>query len=457
MTEAVDVVAHWTDLGEPEMFGERSHYWGYQDDTAAYFNQEADVHNIYQLMASKRIHDFYERANLTRRVTGMARTGVPGIQRYGFAMWSGDISCYLPNLGNHYGAQKHLIMGGIDFYGSDTGGFHRNGCYERGIDQDQSYSRWLRSSSWMDIPLRPHANQNPAGREDEPTIQTNPAFVGDVLSNKFNIAQRYALVPFYYSLGHRAHTEGLAVHQPMFLAFQDDQNVWSMGNQFMLGDALLIALDTKYGTQSMDVYLPKGTWYDYHTNEQIVSTGQRVQRPLVQTIGGNVIQTTPVFARSGAIVPKAFVDDQTLNVHGERKDGSRVNTFIARVWPSEQETSFEVVDDDGATPAYLSGGKSTTVVRQVQTKTGIAVTISATSGPFMATKARQYAIEVVLPEGVRITSVAVNRQPLKIRDAGFPNPSKDLDGYAVSENQRIVTAYSGLISPGKSKIFTFDF
>ena len=264
-------------------------------------------------------------------------------------------------------------------------------------------------------------------------------------------------MPFYYSLGHRAHTDGLAVHQPMFLAFQDDQNVWSMGNQFMLGDALLIALDTKYGTQSMDVYLPKGTWYDYHTNEQIVSTGQRVQRPLVQTIAGNVIQTTPVFAKSGAIVPKAFVDDQTLNVHGERKDGSRVNTFIARVWPSEQETSFEVVDDDGATPAYLSGGKSTTVVRQVQTKTGIAVTISATSGPFMATKVRQYAIEVVLPEGVQISQVNLNQRSLKLQDSDFPNPSKSTEGYIISQNQRLVSAYSGPISPGESKVFNFSF
>lgn len=111
----------------------------------------------------------------------------------GSSLWSGDVSSYLPVLANHYGAQKHIIMGGIDFFGSDIGGFHRNGILEReelaqrNVTVDSSFTMWLANSVFTDVPVRTHCSQlrcDSAGNcvVDE-SMQTNPAFVGDVHVN----------------------------------------------------------------------------------------------------------------------------------------------------------------------------------------------------------------------------------------------------------------------------------
>ena len=55
----------------------------------------------------------------------LTRSGAAGTQRYGAAMWSGDIASNLESLATHMNAQMHMSMSGIDYYGSDIGGFRR--------------------------------------------------------------------------------------------------------------------------------------------------------------------------------------------------------------------------------------------------------------------------------------------------------------------------------------------
>jgi alpha-glucosidase len=445
----VDMTGFWMDLGEPELFNPGGRYWGYEEGPGNWKNNQPDVHNIYQLYASQRLFEGYQRLNLTRRASSLVRTGAPGIQRYGVALWSGDVSCNLAVLGNHFGAQKHIIMGGIDFFGSDVGGFKRGPCSRADRGEGKTYTRWLMSSSWMDIPVRPHANK------EIPSITTNPALLGDVASNRFNIVQRYELIPYYYSLAHHANRDLEPVFEPMFMAFQTDPNTWSMGSQFMLGGRILIALDFAYNVQSTNVYLPRGVWYDYHTLERVeTQTGIQLTRPLARTLNGFSIQTTPVFVLEGTIVPKVFVDAQTLNVYGNRKDGSKIDAFITRVWPSVTATQFESIDDDGVTGQYMRGVKQSTLIEQVMTTNKITATIRASKGSYQgALSARQYSVEVVLPPSVTaITSVTVNGNPLPLNDATFNN-----SGFKITENGILVTAISESLPASIDKVFVFEY
>ncbi|KAJ3344199.1 hypothetical protein HDU91_000258, partial [Kappamyces sp. JEL0680] len=401
------------------------------------------------------------------RPANHVRSGAPGIQRYGVTMWSGDVSSYMPVLANHLGAQKHLIMAGVDFFGSDVGGFNRPGSTNRGINQNATYSQWMTVSSWMDIPLRPHAGQTPFGPNSlDSSIQTNPAWVGDIASNKFNIVQRYQLTPFYYSLAHRANLENLPVFSPMFLAFQNDPNVQSMGSQFMLGDALLIKLFTDYTSSAVpstaSVYLPQGEWINYHTHEVVVSpaSGSTVSAPLRQTINGVSVQTAPVFAARGGlllavmlgIVPKTYVDDQTMNTDGKRRDGSApVTTLLARVWPSTTATAFTVVEDDGSSQAYLLGSRATTKISQsMPGSKEIHVVFDATQGSYQGAPAtRQFGIEVVLPAKAAVASVTLGSASLPL--AASLTPLSQTAGYSVSSG--VLYAYSAVVSASAPKEF----
>ncbi|KAJ3270337.1 hypothetical protein HDV01_007916 [Terramyces sp. JEL0728] len=453
-TPQVDVTAHWIDLGEPEQFNDGARYWGYSDDLGNWHTNHGDVHNIYQLLATQRLYQGYQRHNLRRRPTTMVRTGTSGIQRYGITMWSGDISCNLPVLGNHIGAQKHVIMAGIDFYGSDAGGFNRGGCTN---NQPVTYTRWFMVSSWMDIPLRPHAGQYNNGINNPPdmSIETNPSQIGDVASNKFNLVQRYQLVPYYYALAHHANMNNEPVFRPMFLAFQNDTNTWSLGSQFMLGNSLMVAIDTNYGTQNINVYLPSGTWYDYHTHEKF-SGAQTISRPIVQNINGAAVSTTPVMAMAGGIVTKAYVDDNTYNSQGLQANGTVVTTLIARVWPTKSRSTFVHVEDDGVTASYLSGGRATTTISQVQTSTSVTVTIKGTTGTYTGMPvSRQYGVEVVLPQASTFTSVTVNGGYIPLGSNNFVLNGQS--GYTFIDNNLVAAAYSSFLGASVDKVFVFNF
>ena len=81
-------------------------------------------------------------------------------------MWSGDIASNLRSLSIHLNAQLHMSFSGIDFYGSDGGGFRREvlpynnkeGAY-RGYD-NENYTQWFANSAWFDVPLRPTRTTN---------------------------------------------------------------------------------------------------------------------------------------------------------------------------------------------------------------------------------------------------------------------------------------------------------
>ena len=74
-------------------------------------------------------------------------------------------------------------MSGIDYYGSDIGGFRREvmpyndkaGSY-RGY-QDELYTQWFANGAWFDVPVRPHTDNEFI--QVNPPYATAPHLVGD--------------------------------------------------------------------------------------------------------------------------------------------------------------------------------------------------------------------------------------------------------------------------------------
>ena len=133
------VLGHWIDLGEPEMYSPNDYVGGILPGK----HDHASYHNVYSLKWAESIARGYKRNGVTRRPFIMARSGAPGIQRFGAAMWSGDIGGNLSSLAAHLNAQMHMSMSGIDYFGSDVGGFHRGA-----VDGDPNdvYTIWLANS-----------------------------------------------------------------------------------------------------------------------------------------------------------------------------------------------------------------------------------------------------------------------------------------------------------------------
>jgi alpha-glucosidase (family GH31 glycosyl hydrolase) len=419
---ALGVMGHWTDLGEPERYDPGACYRGVD----AGKNHHGDIHNLYNLLWHQSIWDGYIRhANDTRRRPFLlARAGTSGIQRFGAAMWSGDIASRLDVLATHQNSAMHMSLAGIDYYGSDVGGFWRralpgdtNVSAPNALSERELYTQWFANSAWFDIPLRPHTFNCGFANFPDPgcPYEVSPAKIGSVESNRANLTQRYELIPYYYSLAHEAYETGSPVISPLVTYFQRDPQVRQIGHERMVGRDLLVGIVASHGEGFRSVYLPAGTWVNYHTGEYVRSTGQWTGSLPIWRDG---ILRLPTFARAGAILPMMFVDGQTRDAFGGRRDGTVHDELVVKVFAAAEATSFTLREDDGANvESYDGAGRPhyrvrTTAISQQLAGTALTVTLGASAGDYPGGPAQRNTELRVVTDRRSVASVTVNGQAL---------------------------------------------
>jgi len=431
---AMGILGHWTDLGEPDDFSPDARYHGFPRRG---LHGDRDVHNVYSFDWLASIARGYARHHDARRPFMLSRSGTAGIQRFGAAMWSGDIGSNLKSLATHLDVQMHMAFSGIDYFGADVGGFWRSALDG---DLNELYTLWFANAALLDVPLRPHT-QNLCN-----CSETAPDRIGDVASNRENLRLRYRLIPYLYSLAHRAHRFGDPLVPPLPLAYPDDPNVRQMADEKLLGHDLLVATVSAYGTTARDVYLPAGTWIDFRTNACMWSTGEWVRDVPTRVAG---LFSVPVFARAGAIVPEMTVDDETLNALGKRRSGPPRDELTVRVYAGDP-SRFVLYEDDGQTTAYLHGAVRTTTIRQRRTNDGIAITIEPARGSYAGAPIRRDDVIELATCGANVTRVTLNGAPLVQRAT-----EEDLDTepgwYAAPTG--LVRMRSGKMNVGEAKRF----
>lgn len=426
------VIGHWTDLGEPELFSEVSWYHGLPD-AYVQLNNQFDMHNLYNFLWSKSIFDGYERNGVTQRPFILSRSGAPGSQRLGVSMWSGDIGANLESLAAHLQVQGQMSLSGIDYFGSDIGGFYRSNVVG-GIDN--VYTPWFAVGSLLDVPLRPHTNNLCDCQE------TAPDRVGDLQSNLANVRLRYALSPYLYSLAHRAYLYGEPLFPPLVYYYQADEDLREIGTVKMIGRDLLAGYSAVLFQEYMDVYLPVGDWVDFYTHEWHASDGARLEKvPLVV----EDVYRLPLFLRGGAIVPLMYVDEQTQNIAGMRKDGSRRDELILRIAASTELTSFTLYEDDGVSIAYQDGAVRTTEITQKQEGDRITISVAAAHGTFDGALAeRDNHLQVVTKEGREPNRVMLDGQALDRAASETEFASMESGWYYTAPN--LVLVKTGVLS-----------
>jgi alpha-glucosidase (family GH31 glycosyl hydrolase) len=152
---------------------------------------------------------------------------------------------------------------------------------------------------------------------------------------------RYRLMPYTYTLAWQAHRSGLSLMRPLVLNYPDDPQVWELASEFLWGDDILVAPVTRGGVTHWPVYLPKGVWHDFWTNE--------VFRGPLWVSAPAPLDRLPLFVRSGAILPLGPVT--------QHWDGRLPADMTILVYP-EGRSSFTLYEDDGETNSYRTGGGS---------------------------------------------------------------------------------------------------
>ena len=89
---------------------------------------------------------------------------------------------------------------------------------------------------------------------------------GELLDNlRTQFFLHYNLMPYFYHLMKEAGKTGVPILRHLALEFPEDEAVYGMDDEFMLGDALLVAPVLRDYVATRKVYLPRGRWYDLFT------------------------------------------------------------------------------------------------------------------------------------------------------------------------------------------------
>lgn len=307
-------------------------------------------HNLFPLLHTGGVAEGSARDRPTFRNLILARAAYLGAQRSGAIFWSSDVTASWEALKRQVPTGLDMTASGIAYWSSDTGGWQwpdgpkaqhpplldPAGATAMGAgytDYPELFTRWFAYNAFTPT-LRIHGNR-PAT-----AIWQYGAAAEPVLARFLRL--RYALIPYLYSLGHQTYRSGAPFMRALFMDFPADEKAATVGDEYMLGSALLVAPVTDQGVTSRQVYLPAGAdWYDFWTNEKHAG-GQTVT-------AAAPIDRIPVFARAGSILPMGAQIPNT---------GTRQPLASIRVYPGA-DASFTLYDDDGVTNAYRTGGDGT--------------------------------------------------------------------------------------------------
>eukprot|EP01118_Nematostelium_gracile_P008200 TRINITY_DN2711_c1_g1_i1.p1 TRINITY_DN2711_c1_g1~~TRINITY_DN2711_c1_g1_i1.p1 ORF type:complete len:128 (-),score=5.67 TRINITY_DN2711_c1_g1_i1:633-1016(-) len=120
----------------------------------------------------------------------------------------------------------------------------------------------------------------------------------------------------------------------------------AMGGQKMIGRDFIVGLSASPGQTSRDVYLPKGNWMNWLTNEIIKSNGQwypcthLYDFPAYCSQGSTCVFTLPSFVREGSIIPVKSVTNETMNNSFKTKSGTVDVDITYKVFVSEKKNFF---------------------------------------------------------------------------------------------------------------------
>src|SRR5260370_40863305 len=145
---------------------------------------------------------------------------------------------------------------------------------------------------------------------------------------------RYALIPYLYTMARHTHERGEALCRPMYHAYPEHESAYHARGQYLLGDELLAApitepADPHTGLATKDVWIPPGAWHRFDSGAAFV--GPRWVR-----ITGE-LETIPLFARAGAIVPTAKPAAHLADIPSDWLD--------IRVFPGD-DGAFRLYEDD---------------------------------------------------------------------------------------------------------------
>ena len=244
--------AWWQDATEPE----NDDLAGRRVNNGRWSGEQ--VRNVYPLLVNKTVYEGLKEAG--KEPVILTRCGFPGIQRYGSAMWSGDVGNDWETCRRQITAGLGMQAAGIPWWTYDAGGFFRPMDQYTNQDYIERMLRWIETSVYLPL-MRVHGYMS----------NTEPWNYGEEAKAIITscLKERERLQPYIRKCAERVSTEGYTMMRPLVFDFANDPEALKQKYEYMFGPELLISPVTEAGVSEWQTYLPKnkGGWHDYRTGQ----------------------------------------------------------------------------------------------------------------------------------------------------------------------------------------------
>ena len=329
--------------------------------------KNSKIKNLDPLWALNHYHTLVDRASDTKRPLILSRFAEIGSHRYPLG-FSGDTKICWECLEFQPYFTNTATNIGYTWWSHDIGG------HMMGSKDDELYARWVQYGLYSPI-MRLHSTSNEfMGKEP-----WKHEYAAEKVAVKA-LRERHALIPYLYSMNYRTHKDAIALCEPMYYAYPEEENAYKVKNQYFFGSELIVApittkINPKTNLAGVDVWLPEGRWTDIYTGASYQG-GKRVKM-------FRGIESIPVLAKEGAIIP--------VSANDRDNDWSNPKDMVLRIYRGNN--CFSLYEDDGETNAYKSGDFAITKYTVSESADKVAFSISPAEGSCSALpKKRNYTL-----------------------------------------------------------------
>lgn len=280
------------------------------------------------------IHYIYKNLSKNMQRRGLIFSRNPGIASHRYpALYSGNTKVswktlkYLP----YFNITSSNL--GLSYYSHDIGG------YEGGVEDSELYTRYVQFGTYSPI----FRFSSKEGRYYKREPWKWDIFTESIVKDYIRI--RHRLIPYIYSEMYKYSKDGINLIKPLYLDYEKILDEPLYKNEYHFGKELFVCPITEPKDKVMNrvvhrMYLPEGTWYDFKTGKKFPG-GKRY-------VTFYKDEDYPVYAKSGAIVPMAILDENNLN---SVKPPEKMEI---QVFPGVSN-NYDLYEDDGVTNLYKEG------------------------------------------------------------------------------------------------------
>ena len=282
------------------------------------------AHNVYGMQMVRATYEGVKKYVYPKRPFVITRAAFSGTQRYS-STWTGDNVATWEHLWIANVQVQRMCLSGYSFVGSDIGGFAEQ-------PDGELFARWVQLGIF-----HPFCRVHSSGDHGDQEPWSFGSEITDIV-RKF-VELRYQLLPYLYTMFYKYTKENVPMVQSLVFFDQEDNQTHFRTDEFIFGDKILVCPIQEPNAQGRRMYVPRGEWYDFWTNEFVEGGKEKWVAAALDMI--------PIFVKAGSIIPKYPIQQYV----GEKK----IEELVLDVYYKEGTETSEVYEDANNGYDYKKG------------------------------------------------------------------------------------------------------